>query len=352
MEVDAPVDRAGSDALAALRAHRAVDAPAGGLARLRLRQGRLHLGEVEGRRVERGAVGRRGVEREGLLAGNDLGHVDDGEPVVEAVERATRQPAVDHVGGAPALADGPGDVRGAIDRIARGEDVRDLGLAGHRIRREEAARVARNPAGEGARVGAHPDRTDDELAGQDELAAGQGFRAPPARGIGLAEAHPRATEAAHRAPRVAEDLDRGDLEAEPDALPFGVGALDVVGRHLAATAAIGNGHGCGPEAARGPCGVHRHVASADDHHPLAGQVHRLAELDLAQEVRATEDAQAILARYAEVRRTVGARRHEDGVEALRLEARRSRAPACPVTISTPKARTLSMSRSTTASGSR
>ena len=96
---------------------------------------------------------------------------------------------------------------------------------------------------------------------------GSGRRRPEASG--LAERHPRAAQAAHRAVLVAEDLGRRDLEAEGHALALGVVGLDVVGGHLLAAAPVGDGHGRGAEAASGPRGVHRDVAAADDHDPPA-----------------------------------------------------------------------------------
>ena len=154
---------------------------------------------------------------------------------------------------------------------------------------------------------------DDDLAARDRL------HAPAAGGVRLAEPHLRAAEAADGAGGVAEDLRGGHEEAEGHAFALGVVGLDVVGRHLVAAAAVGDGHGGGAEPARGPRGVHGDVAAADDDDALAAEVHRLVELDPAQEVRAADDAQAVLARDAEARRPVRAGRDEDGVEAVGLE---------------------------------
>ena len=152
MEVDAAVNRAGRDALAALGADGAVDAAPGRRASLGLGERRLDLGEVGRRGDERRAVRRSAAaERVCLLAGEDRLLVDDRQPVVEAVQGAAGQPAVDHVRRAASLADGAGDVGGAVDRVAGGEDVRGPGL--ERISGSAAsgpALVGVELAGEGA----------------------------------------------------------------------------------------------------------------------------------------------------------------------------------------------------------
>ena len=257
-------------------------------------------------------------EGERLLAGDDLVLVHDREAIVEAVERPAREPAIDHVGRAASFADGSGDVGRAVDRVAGGEDERRSGLERGRVGGQEAALVGVELAREHG-IRAHADGADDDVAGEDGLAARDRLGASPPGGIRSAEAHLRATQAADRAVDVAEDLERGDLEAELHALALGVVTLDVVGGHVVASAAIGDRHRSRAEPAGCPGRVHRDVAATDNDDPLVRQVHRRAELDLAQEVGSPEDAEAVLAGHAEVRGAMGPGRDEDGVEATVLE---------------------------------
>ena len=165
----------------------------------------------------------------------------------------------------------------------------------------------RDAVAEGGRVRAHADRGDDDVGLDGHVGARDGLGGPAARRVRRAEAHLDAAQAGDGALRVAEDLGRGHQQAEVDALLLGVGGLHVVGRHLVARAAVGDRHGGGAQAPGGPRGIHGDVAAADHDHAPAGDLDRVVELDLAQEVRAAEDAQAVLARDAEARSTGGCR---------------------------------------------
>ena len=263
--------------------------------------------------------GRDASERVRLLAGEDQLLVDHGQPVVEPVEGSAGQPAIDHVGGPAAFTDRARDVGRPVHHVAGREDVREGGLAGRRVGLERAIRVGRDVVREGAGVRRHADRPDDDLARDHELAARDGLGSAAPGCVRRAERHAGAAQAAHRTLLVAEDLGRGDLEAEGHALALGVVGLHVVGRHLLPAAPVGHRDGRRAQAASRPRRVHRDVAAADHDDPLSGQVHRLAELHLAQEVGAAEDAEAILAGNADAGRARGARRQEHRVEAGLLE---------------------------------
>ncbi len=249
-----------------------------------------------------------------MLAGHDLLLVDDGQPVVEAGQRAAREPAIDHERGPAALADGPRDVRGSGDHVAGGEDAVDAGLQGGRVGHERAVPVGRDDVGEGPRVGRHADRRDHDLAAHGELAAGDRLGAPAPGRVGSAQGHLRAAQAAHDACRIRSNLDRRGQEGELDPLALRVVDLGAVGRHLLAAAPVGDRDARRAQPPGGPRGVHRHVPPADDDDPPALEVGRHAEPHVVQELHATEDPRGLLAGDAQGGGPRRAGRHEDGVE--------------------------------------
>ncbi len=83
-QVDAVLDRAGVDALAALGADAAVEAQPGAVARLGLGHRQLDLAEVGRGGADDLARGRRQRQAVGLLAGQDRVLVDDRQAQVEA----------------------------------------------------------------------------------------------------------------------------------------------------------------------------------------------------------------------------------------------------------------------------
>ena len=109
-QVDAVLDRAGVDALAAFRADAAVEAQAGAVARLGLGHRQLDLAEVGRGEAEDLARCRRQRQPVRRLPSQHRRLVDDREAKVEPVERPVLDPAVDHERGALALAGRPGDV--------------------------------------------------------------------------------------------------------------------------------------------------------------------------------------------------------------------------------------------------
>ena len=231
---------------------------------LRLGHGRLDLGEVVRGRLERAEGGRRRADRVGALAGHDLLLVDDREPVIEAGQRATREPAVDHEGGTPPLAHGAGDVRGPRDHVAGREDAAGPCLQRLRVGVDGAVPVGRDKACEWARIGGHADGRHDDVAVQHVLAAGDGFGPTSAGRVRRAEGHLRAAQAAHGPAYVCDDVERGGQEGELHALPLRVVDLGPVGRHLLASAPVGDRDAGCAQAPRGPRRIHRHVAAAHD----------------------------------------------------------------------------------------
>ena len=113
--------------------------------------GRLHLAETDGAASSEVPVGVAGARHVPVLAGQDRLLVDNREPQVETFEREAVKPAVDHVGGAPALADGPRDVRGAVHDVAGSEDAWDLSLERFLAGCQGAVPVALERAGKGDR---------------------------------------------------------------------------------------------------------------------------------------------------------------------------------------------------------
>ncbi len=158
------VGRAGVDAGVALGAHAAVEAAGGAEERLVLGHRALGLAEV----ARRGAHDGAGLERLAavvdVLPAEHVGLVDDRQRLVEGgrVELGALQVAVDHEGGAAALADGRGDHRRAGDDVAGGEDVRHGGLQRAGVGLERAVAVGLEPERLG--VGAHAGGDDDHVA--------------------------------------------------------------------------------------------------------------------------------------------------------------------------------------------
>ena len=92
-----------------------------------------------------------------------------------------------------------------------------------------------------------------------------------------------------------------------------------MGRHLVATAPVGD---LDLERTKTPSrsgGVHRDVAATDDDDALAGQVGGLPECYLPEEVQAGEYALGLLTRHAQRGRAGGAGRKQYRVIALGLE---------------------------------
>ncbi len=185
---------------------------------------------------------------------------------------------------------------------------------------ERAVRVGRDAARECTGVGRHADRPDDDLA------AGSRTRCPGRARVGGARTRPARRASCgcsagrsplpgrRRGPRPGRP---GRLKATPSR---SASSASTWWAGISSPAApVGDRDGRRAQAASRPRRVHRDVAAADHDDPLAGQVDRLAELHLAQEVGAAEHAEAILAGDAEAGRARGARRQEHGVEAVLLE---------------------------------
>ena len=68
------------------------------------------------------------------------------------------------------------------------------------------------------------------------------------------------------------DADRSGQRHDLGPLSHGAGNLIGQGRHILDTAAIHAGNLFGPQADRAAGNIHGHVAAADDHHPLAGEI--------------------------------------------------------------------------------
>ena len=210
-----------------------------------------------------------------LLAGEHLCLVDDRQPVVEAVRAPPVQPAVDHVRGAAALADGAGDVGGAVDHVAGGEDVRGPRSAACPGRRPSVPRRCRRELpGERARVRRHADRDDDQVAGDRRTRCRGSARAVGGRRRRARRARIFVQRRPLTAPSAVAERPRPGRPRNANSTPSrsASSTLDCVGRHLVAAAPVGDRDARGAEAPRGPRGVHGHVAATDDHDALAGEV--------------------------------------------------------------------------------
>ena len=219
------------------------------------------------------------------------------------------------------LANGAGDVRGAVHGVAGGEQERRLGLAGGLAGREPPVGQDREAAAEHGGVRGHADGGDDHVRVQGDGRARDGLHRAAPGGVGGTQPHLGAAEAGNRALGIAKHLGRGDEEAELHALLLGVHGLHVVRGHLVPRAAVGNGDVRGAQAAGHAGGVHGDVAAAHHHDTLARELGGVVQLHAAQEVRAAHDAEAVLARDAKALRAVRAHGHDDGVEALVAQRR-------------------------------
>ena len=154
-----------------------------------------------------------------------------------------------------------------------------------------------------------------------EPGIGSGRRRPEASGS--PERHPLAAQAGHPVLVVADDLERGHLELEPDALLLGVVDLLRARGQLVVAAPIDDDRVGRAQPAGRPHRIHRHVPAADDDDPLAVQDGGVAvgapgahEVDPGQVLVRGVDALEVLAGDVHEHRQPGTDREEDGVEPL------------------------------------
>ena len=253
-----------------------------------------------------------------VLPAEHVGLVYDRQRLVEGtgVELGALQVAVDHEGGAAALADGGGDHRGAGDDIAGGEDVRHGSLQGAGVGLQRVVAVGLEPERRG--VGAHAGGDDDDVA-REVLALSLVVLGVEAA-VGVEHAGADLELGALHAAVAGEVVDAPAV-VQRDALGAGFFDLEVVGRHLLAALQAGLVDRGRAEAASRARRVDGDVAAADHEHTLAGQLDGFAELDGAQELERALHALELLARHAQTHGLVRARGHQHGVEAVVRERR-------------------------------
>ena len=297
----------------ALRTDPAVQAAAGGLACLALGERRLELGKIGGARHQPEGAVQWLPKAVAALPGEHLRLVDDRERRVESGEGKVAQPAVDHVGGAPAVSDRLGDGLGSGYGVAGGEDPGEGRLQGDRVGLKRP-RTGGGEEGEGGRVGSHPDGDDGHVAAQ--LVAG-GVVVAGYEASRLVEDRDAALELDGLDGRRAAEPGDAPAGVEPDALVQGLTDLPGVGGHLAAPLQADHVHRGRAQAAGAPRRVDGDVAAADDHHHFAGEVGRVTEPDVAEEVEGCADAtEALLAGDAKPGRPRCPGGHEHRVEPL------------------------------------
>ena len=114
-------------------------------------------------------------------------------------------------------------------------------------------------------------------------------------------------------PLLARDLQGCDQVIEGDSLVLHFLDLFRHGRHFLPGPAVIHRYGRRPQAQSAAGRIGRHVAAADDGHLLALEVHRLAQVQLAQEGNAGDHAVCVFAGDVQALIDVGAHGDEDGV---------------------------------------
>src|SRR5690606_1699683 len=154
----------------------------------------------------------------------------------------------------------------------------------------------------------------------DLLGAGDRLRAATALFIRCAQAGFHHLDALY--PTFPDDGDGLAVEEELHPLFLGVLHLPTRTRHVGCVATIGAGYALGALADRGAIAVHRRIAAAEHHHPLAAQVdevfRRFLEAQVAvdvgdEEIQGVMHARQIFAGEAALHVGVGAHAHEHGV---------------------------------------
>ena len=156
-------------------------------------------------------------------------------------------------------------------------------------------------------------RLDGEVRPLDRLGA-----RPPAR-VGLAQLHPEAFHADHRASIITDHADRAGEQMEPDPLLLGEADLLIGRRHLGARPPVHDCHLVRTQPEGGARRVHRRVSAADDGGPLAN-ANRLAQVHASQEVERVHHAAALAPLDVEPEVLVGAAGDEGSGVALAAEA--------------------------------
>ena len=257
----------------ALGADAAVEAAAGGRARLRLGQAG---GSISAKSV--GAAAKRAAAASGSRRlwlrwrASTSGLSTTGERLDEAVERETLQEAVDHV--RRALRRCPtavGDRRRAGDGVAGGEDPRHGRLQRRRVGLERPRAVGRERANVAvsapmpiATIAASQAISLDDALVVLRAEACRSRRRPPC-------------SASARPPRRGRRREAGDAPGvvQLDALGERLVDLPVVRGHLGARLEADHVHLGRAEPQRAARGVDRDVAAADDGDDLAAQIGRL-----------------------------------------------------------------------------
>src|SRR5581483_10120279 len=218
-------------------------------------------------------------------------------PRVRASGSRSRELLVDRSCDALRDADRLDDGRAAVDGVAGGVDVRDARAAV--VVDRDARAVARDPVEEREKLVARPlpDRLDDGVGEQDELAAGNLLRPPAAARVRVAEPHPPCLDGVDAA--VAEEPHRRGEPLEADALRACELDLVRVRGHLRLRAAVEQRHVRRTEPPQLDGAVDRGVAAADHDRGLPGR-DLPARLQRGDEVERVPDALELVARIRDV----------------------------------------------------
>ena len=200
-------------------------------------------------------------------------------------------------------------------RVAGREDARHVDL--ERLADVEG-RLAVHPQALIFHPGDLADGGDQQVARHVELGAGHGDRLAPAAAVVVAQALALQPDAGHAI--VAQDRGRVHQEVELHALFERALDLLMGGRHVAALAAVDHVHLGRAQAPRRPGRVHRGVAAAHHHDPLALQIGRITAGDVAQHLHRVIDPPLVLALDAEIAAAVRAQRQHDRRVPLVLQA--------------------------------
>ena len=279
------------DALAALRADAAGEAPFGLFHGLLRRESQLHLGEafdacIHGhlRHLQPGLFGILLFQLFDLFLAGLLGLC---LWLGGCRQWFALQIIVDGGRGLAGGGHGINYHQRAGDGVAAGEDTLDVGRQAGLVDFDGA--LAGNShiqiLGE-AQVGRLAQRRDDGIHVQLELGTGDGLGAGSSAGIRCAQLHLHAFDGLDLA-ALCDDLGGSGQEHDLNTFFFGGQYLHLVGRHLVPAAAVDDGHFAAQAAGRSG-GVDGGVAAADDGDALA-DVHLLPQVDGSQEVNAVED---------------------------------------------------------------
>ncbi len=161
------------------------------------------------------------------------------------------------------------------------------------------------------------DGGNDQLCLNLEFTAGNGYRASPARGVGLSQLHPNALHPAHLAVLHHHFGGGGEIL---DIHTLGQGVLDFIlaGRHFGAGPAVEDAHLRRPQPRRHAGCVNGHIAATDDDDPALHQI-GFVEVSTTQEFHPVHDPFGILPGDIELLALMGADAQIDRFVTLSLQ---------------------------------